>query len=173
LFVGRIQERKRIDILLRGCAALPPEIQPRLIIVGNGPALADLKSLAQRIYPQAEFVGSIHGKDLEPCFAQADLFALPGTGGLAVQQAMSHGLPVIVAQGDGTQDDLVGQENGWQVPQGDQDIFTTTLKTALSDISRLRKMGVESFRIVSEEINLESMVASFISILNEISTEIV
>ena len=28
---------------------------------------------------------------------------------------MSHGLPVIVAQGDGTQDDLVREENGWQI----------------------------------------------------------
>ena len=44
---------------------------------------------------------------------------LPGTGGLAVQQAMAHGLPVIVAQGDGTQDDLVRPENGWQIPPDD------------------------------------------------------
>ena len=40
-------------------------------------------------------------------FAGADLFVLPGTGGLAVQEAMSYALPVIVAKGDGTQEDLV------------------------------------------------------------------
>ena len=168
LFVGRIQVRKRIDVLLRACASLPSEIQPRLTIVGDGPACADFQTLAQEIYPLAEFVGAKHGDELEPYFALADLFALPGTGGLAVQQAMSHGLPVLVAQGDGTQDDLVRPENGWQVLPGDQDAFTAALKIALSDIGHLRKMGAESFRIVSEEINLETMVNAFIFALNEL-----
>jgi glycosyltransferase involved in cell wall biosynthesis len=171
LFVGRIQERKRIDILLHACASLTIEIQPRLILVGDGPARSKFQSLAKDIYPLAEFVGAKHGAELAPYFAAADLFALPGTGGLAVQQAMTHGLPVIVAQGDGTQDDLVRPENGWQVPPGEQDGFKDALETALSDITRLRKMGEESYRIVSEEINLEAMVASFVSALNDLSSK--
>jgi glycosyltransferase involved in cell wall biosynthesis len=165
LFVGRLQTRKRLDILLRACAAFPENQQPRLIIVGDGPALAEFQTLAAQIYPAAEFVGARHSPELEPYFAAADLFVLPGTGGLAVQQALSHSLPVIVAQGDGTQDDLARPENGWQVPPGDQDAFTAVLQEALSDLPRLRKMGAESYRIVVEEINLEAMVASFITAL--------
>jgi glycosyltransferase involved in cell wall biosynthesis len=41
LFVGRLQARKRVDLLLRACAALPAEIQPRLIVVGEGAELGD------------------------------------------------------------------------------------------------------------------------------------
>jgi glycosyltransferase involved in cell wall biosynthesis len=104
LFVGRLQARKRIDALLRACAELGTN--PRLLIVGDGPERAALESLAKEIYPSAEFVGAKHGAELKPYFEQADLFVLPGTGGLAVQEAMSYGLPVIVAKGDGTQDDL-------------------------------------------------------------------
>jgi glycosyltransferase involved in cell wall biosynthesis len=166
LFVGRLQERKRIDILLRGCASLPAALQPRLIIVGDGPANANLKTLAKGIYPQAEFIGAKHGAELAPYFAAADLFALPGTGGLAIQEAMSYALPVIVAQGDGTQDDLVRPANGWQIPPGDQAAFTSTLQEALLNIQRLRQMGQESYRIVAEEINLEAMVETFIKALN-------
>jgi len=169
LFVGRLQTRKRLDILLRGCANLPAELQPRLVVVGEGPAISEFQSLAARIYPRAEFVGARHGSELEDYFAAADLFALPGTGGLAVQQAMTHGLPVIVAQGDGTQDDLVRAENGWQVPPGDQETFTRVLRTALSDPFRLRQMGAESYRIVAEEINLETMAASFITALSAVT----
>ncbi len=165
LFVGRLQSRKRVDILLRACAALPAELQPRLLIIGDGPAISNLQSLAAEIYPAAEFAGAKHGPELESFFAAADLFALPGTGGLAVQQAMTHGLPVIVAQGDGTQDDLVRAENGWQVPPGNQAAFTSTLRMALSDIPRLRQMGLESYRIVAEEINLEAMAAAFVNAL--------
>lgn len=166
LFVGRLQARKRLPALLKACAGLPSGIKPRLIIVGDGPEAASLRSLAQSIYPAAEFVGARHGADLDPYFLEADLFVLPGTGGLAVQQAMSHGLPVIVAQGDGTQDDLVRPLNGWQIPPGDDAALASCLRGALSDAARLRAMGAESYRIVAQEINLEKMVAVFVTALN-------
>ena len=167
LFVGRLQARKRIDNLLLACAALPADLQPHLSIVGDGPARGQFQSVAEKHYPRAEFLGARHGPDLEACFNTADLFVLPGTGGLAVQEAMAHGLPVIVAEGDGTQEDLVREEdgprpaNGWRVPPADLAALTGALREALSDPARLRRMGEASFHIVVEEVNLETMVAAF------------
>jgi glycosyltransferase involved in cell wall biosynthesis len=166
LFVGRLQARKRIDLLLRACAQL--ESKPRLVIVGDGPEREALQLFAQEVYPSAEFIGAKHGADLRPYFLAADLFVLPGTGGLAIQEAMSYALPVIVAQGDGTQDDLVRKENGWQIPPDDFDALVSTMKDALSDIARLRSMGEESYRIVKEEINIEKMVGTFVTALNKL-----
>jgi glycosyltransferase involved in cell wall biosynthesis len=167
LFVGRLQARKRIDLLLRASARL--KSNPRLVIIGDGPEREFLESLAQEIYPSADFIGAKHGAELKPYFMEADLFVLPGTGGLAVQEAMSYGLPVIVAQGDGTQDDLVRKENGWQIPPDDLDALLSTMKDALSDVARLRMMGEESYRIVREEINIEKMVETFVRALNELT----
>ena len=167
LFVGRLQARKRVDHLLRACAEM--ESKPRLMIVGDGPERAALESLAKDVYPSAEFIGAKHGADLKPYFEQADLFVLPGTGGLAVQEAMSYGLPVIVAKGDGTQDDLVRDGNGWQIQPEDYGALVSTMKNALSDTARLRKMGAESFRIVSEEINIQKMVEVFVDALNSVA----
>lgn len=164
LFVGRLQARKRVDYLLRACAELGSN--PRLIIVGDGPERVALESFANDVYPSAEFIGAKHGAALKRYFDQADLFVLPGTGGLAVQEAMSYGLPVIVAKGDGTQDDLVREGNGWQIPPDNYDALVSTMKNALSDIPRLRRMGQESFRIVSEEINIEKMADVFVQALN-------
>jgi glycosyltransferase involved in cell wall biosynthesis len=144
-------------------------LQPELTIVGDGPALPGLQQLARDIYPQVEFAGAVHGPALERYFSAADLFALPGTGGLAVQQAMGHGLPVIVAEGDGTQDDLVRPENGWQVPANDITALQNALREALSDIPRLRRMGSQSLRIVRDEFNIEAMVAGFVAALASIS----
>ena len=169
LFVGRLQERKRIDLLIRACSNLPQEIKPKLVIIGDGPEKRALQDLAEKIYPSALFTGALHGKELEPYFKAADIFVLPGTGGLAIQQAMGWSLPVITAEGDGTQQDLVRKENGWQVAPGDQKALELTLQEALSDVPRLRSMGLESYRIVSEEINLESMVSTFITALNKTS----
>jgi glycosyltransferase involved in cell wall biosynthesis len=166
LYVGRLQARKRVDFLLRACAALPVALQPRLVIAGDGPERASLEALAKQVYPRTEFIGAKFGADLAPYFTAADLFVLPGTGGLAVQEAMSYGLPVIVAQGDGTQDDLVRPGNGWRVPPDDLGSLTATLRDALSDAARLRALGAESYRIVREEINLEKMVEVFVGVLN-------
>ncbi len=181
LFVGRLQARKRLDLLLQACAALsrspersegavegPEKMQPRLVIVGEGPERENLEILAKKVYPGAEFVGPKYKDELAPYFATADLFVLPGTGGLAVQEAMSYGLPVIMGQGDGTNDDLVRPENGWQIPPDDLPALTETLRLALSDAARLRRMGAESYRIVSEEINIERMVGVFVEAINSL-----
>ena len=168
LFVGRLQARKRLDDLLRACAEM--EAKPRLIIVGDGPERGPLESLARQVYPSVEFVGAKHGAELKSYFTEADLFVLPGTGGLAVQEAMSYGLPILVAKGDGTQDDLVRESNGWQIPSDDYDALVRTIRLALSDVRRLRTMGAESYRIVSEEINLEKMVEVFVQALNSFAT---
>lgn len=175
LFVGRLQARKRIDLLLRACASLAENLQPALVIVGDGPARPWLEKLAAQIYPRAEFAGAKHGNDLLPYFLAADLFVLPGTGGLAVQQAMAYGLPVIMGAGDGTNEDLVrppagtSPGNGWQVPPDNLAALTEALRLAISDPSRLRAMGAESYRIVREEINLERMVAVFMAALQSVA----
>jgi len=162
LFVGRLQDRKQIDLLLNACATLPPEIQPDLKIVGEGPALNTFRDLAEEIYPRACFTGALHGDELANAFREADLFVLPGTGGLAVQEAMSYGLPLIVAEGDGTQSDLVRPENGWLVEENHVNALHNTLLEALADAKRLRKMGTNSYRIVQEEVNIEMMSQVFI-----------
>jgi glycosyltransferase involved in cell wall biosynthesis len=163
LFVGRLVGGKRVDALIRAAAGLAPP--PRLIIVGDGPARADLEALAREVFPAAEFPGGVFDEALAPVFAQADLFVLPGLGGLAVQQAMAHGLPVVVAEGDGTQFDLVRPGNGWHVQGGDVEALRRTLQEALSDPPRLRAMGAESRRIIAQEINLDTMVASIVNAL--------
>ena len=166
LFVGRLQARKRVDALLHACAGM--ESKPRLVIVGDGPEKETLKALSPEIFPAAEFIGARHGEELAPFFREADLFVLPGTGGLAVQEAMSYGLPIIVAQGDGTQDDLVRTENGWQIPPDDYDALVRAMKDALSNVARLRRMGKASYRIVKEEINIEKMAEVFVTALNRL-----
>jgi hypothetical protein len=42
------------------------------------------------------------------------------------------------------------------------------MKDALSDVARLRRMGEESFRIVKEGINIETMANVFVEALNTV-----
>ena len=161
LMVGRLIEVKKVDKLLIACSKLPADIQPRITIVGDGPYRSQWMQLAKEVFPGAEFPGDVRGEKLTEYFRQADLFVLPGTGGLAVQQAMSFALPVIVGTADGTQADLVRPGNGWQLADDKLDTLIHTLQVALGDVNKLRKMGAESWRIVQDEVNLENMVEVF------------
>lgn len=161
LYVGRLQARKRVDLLLHACANLPQQVQPEVWIVGDGPVRAELEALAERIYPHTRFWGALFGSQLEALFQQADLFVLPGSGGLAVQQAMAYALPVVVGEADGTQSELVTEQNGWLLPPGDVAALRDTLNNALSEPTRLRRMGLVSYQIVRERVNLEAMVDAF------------
>jgi len=169
LFVGRLQERKRIDILLRACAS---QVHPlRLTIVGDGPSGVALEQLAGKVLPGTRFKGALEGDPLKKLFQESDLFVLPGTGGLAIQEAMSYALPVIVAEGDGTQRDLVQPENGWLIPPGDLDALSRTLAAALSDKERLVVMGRNSHQLASGRFNIETMADTFIKAMNKVVGE--
>jgi glycosyltransferase involved in cell wall biosynthesis len=158
-----------VDLLLEACASLAEPVE--LWIVGDGPARSDLESLARRVLPTAEFHGDQRGPALESLFDRADLFVLPGTGGLAVQQALAHGLPVIVARGDGTQQDMVTPENGWLVADGDRTGLEAAIATALSDRTRLEAMGRVSRRLADSQFNLEAMVEAFLVAVNSVAGE--
>jgi glycosyltransferase involved in cell wall biosynthesis len=150
--------------LISACATLAREgAEPiDLIIIGDGPARAALEQHAKTEFPSTRFVGHCAGDSLRNVLASAELFVMPGMGGLAIQEAMASALPVIVAEGDGTQMDLVRPGNGWNVATDSLAGLVDAMRDAVSDIPRLRQMGAESFRIVNEEINLESMVDAYI-----------
>lgn len=171
LYVGRLNNRKRVDASIRACAALPPNLQPQLQIVGDGPAGPELKQLAMRIYPRTQFIGKRFGRELDELFNQADLFVLPGSGGLAIQEAMAHGLPVIAAHGeDGSQEDMVKPGNGWLIDPGSVEQLQRVLTDALGNPARLPEMGKNSYELVQTEFNLENMVGSFIDAINKVTS---
>lgn len=163
LFVGRLQKRKLVDNLLHACAAFRKSVE--LWIVGDGAERSNLEKVADRIFPSAEFKGALQGSALENCYRAADLFVLPGTGGLAVQEAMSYSLPVIVAAGDGTQRDLVTGENGWLIEPGNLEDLKRAMQEAISEPMQLPRRGVASFRVVRSIANVQVMTEVFLQAL--------
>jgi glycosyltransferase involved in cell wall biosynthesis len=167
LFVGRLQARKRVDLLLRACTLVEPS--PECWIVGDGPERSMLEHLSEEVFPAAKFLGAKQGQELTDLFTKADLFVLPGTGGLAIQEAMAYGLPVIVAEGDGTQRDLVTADNGWLIQPGSMQELIQAMRQAISDPGRLVEMGNSSFQIVRDRANIEAMAKVFVNVMISVS----
>ncbi len=165
IFVGRLQARKRVDYLLGACAGLRPA--PHLTIVGDGPDRDRLETLALRIHPSTVFVGAAYGRDLLRLLDQADLFVLPGTGGLALQQALARGLPVLAARGDGSQEDMVTPRNGWLVRPEDPAALTAGMAQALAERGRWKAMGQASHELARWRFNPDAMVEVFVRVLSQ------
>ena len=169
LFVGRLYEGKRLDLLFEAVSQMPASTRPSIEVVGDGPGTEAIKQQAESMLPgEVVFRGSLYGDELADAFKAADLFVLPGLGGLAIQEAMSWALPVISAEGDGTQFDLVREHNGWLMNPGEVSSLRDCLDDAFSDCARLRRFGLEGYRIVDEELNLEQMIHEFVVALRSI-----
>ena len=69
---------------------------------------------------------------------------------------------MVVSKADGTEGDLVREENGWIIKPGDAEVLAHTIDLALSNPTRIREMGAASYRIVSSEINIENMSSTFV-----------
>jgi glycosyltransferase involved in cell wall biosynthesis len=161
IFVGRLIPSKRVDDLIMACSRVPDGVE--LLIVGDGTQRPALERVASSVFPTTRFLGERHGRELGKVLALSDLFVLPGPGGLAVQEAMLYGLPVIVGSGDGTQVDLVHEgQNGYLVPDGDIDTLASRIWRVMSDEDLRTALGVEA-RQRAAEWSLDSVVSRFIS----------
>lgn len=170
LFVGRLQARKGLERLIGASQSVQSTWPHELRIVGDGPEMERLQNLATRYFNESiHFTGALYGAELEQEFRQAELFVLPGTGGLAIQQAMGFGLPIIAGEGDGTQRDLLDSSNGWQLNTDEEYELTRVLWGALSNRESLHSKGLASYQKVKERFNLDAMTDVFVQALNEVS----
>ncbi|WP_428680479.1 glycosyltransferase family 4 protein [Sphingopyxis sp.] len=101
LYVGRVAVEKNIK------AFLTTRQPGTKIIVGDGPALADLRAR----YPDVLFLGKMGGEELASAYAGADVFVFPSrtdTFGLVVIEALSSGTPVAAYPVPGPGDIVTG-----------------------------------------------------------------
>jgi glycosyltransferase involved in cell wall biosynthesis len=131
LFVGRLIERKGLDVLLKAFARLPG---CELWLGGGGP-LADFAAASAAADPRIRVLGHVEGENLPDLYAQVDALVVPSlyeAWGLVVHEGLAHGLPVIVTDQVAAGDDLVDPGvNGYVVPAGSVD---ATL-AAMQDLS--------------------------------------
>jgi glycosyltransferase involved in cell wall biosynthesis len=105
LFLSRLHPKKGIELLLTAVRLLAQQHRIRLLIAGDGDA-AYVKNLRRLVgtsglQNRVIFTGFVTGAEKQALFERADLFALPSYDenfGMAVAEAMSVGLPVVVSE---------------------------------------------------------------------------
>lgn len=100
LFVSRLEELRRVDVLLRAIAKCKSSgARIEAIIVGEGPNRSALDQLARelQIEDQIKWTGALYDEsELARRFLSSDVFVFPSYMGLSVLHAFGYGLPAII-----------------------------------------------------------------------------
>ncbi len=155
LFVGRLDQEKRVDELIRAFAALPAGVPGRLEIVGDGARREDWGALADGlgVGERVTFRGFVSEDELLAAYAGADVFCMPGVAelqSLVTLESMAAGLPVVAADAMALPHLVRPGRNGWLYTPGDVAELTTRLAALLTDPALRRRMGAASREIVAE-----------------------
>jgi glycosyltransferase involved in cell wall biosynthesis len=126
LLLSRLHPKKGVELLLEAFHDLARSgvLGPwRLVVAGDGDAgyVAELKRQAARRDGGARvlFTGWLDGADKVAAFRGAALFALPShqeNFGLAVVEALTCGIPVLLSAGVNLAREVEGAGAGWTVP---------------------------------------------------------
>ncbi|WP_159797260.1 glycosyltransferase [Puerhibacterium puerhi] len=152
LFVGRLDEEKRVDELIRAFALLPTEVPARLEIVGDGCRRERWSALADELGIAADvrFRGHVTDAELLEAYASADVFCMPSVAelqSLATLEAMSAGLPVVAADAMALPHLVRPGENGALYPPGDVAALAGHLLALLDDPALRERAGAASVRL--------------------------
>jgi glycosyltransferase involved in cell wall biosynthesis len=158
LFAAKLIPRKRCGDLLEAFLKLIRSWsggpKPYLLIVGDGEQRAALEArAAQASAGDVRFLGFRNQSELPRFYDLCDVFVLASVDepwGLAINEVMNAGRPVIVSDQVGCHKDLVKSGvNGFVVRPGDPGELAESLRTVLADPERCRIMGQESQKIVA------------------------
>jgi glycosyltransferase involved in cell wall biosynthesis len=147
LCVASLTPRKGQDQLLRALAALT-DLDWRLDLVGGArdpdharriKAMAAAPDLKGRVC----FLGEVESAGLANHYRGADIFVLPSHHegyGMALAEAMAHGLPVISTHA-GAIPETVPRDAGELVPPGNAEALAESLRRLIVDATARKRMG--------------------------------
>lgn len=112
LALGRLMPHKRFDIVLRLWETVRPATGGRLVVVGDGPEMARLQSIAG---PGVSLPGRVTEEEKQRLLERAWLLLHPSMvegWGLVIMEAAVHGTPSVAFDAPGVRDSVVDGETG-------------------------------------------------------------
>ncbi|MBL3529314.1 MAG: glycosyltransferase family 4 protein [gamma proteobacterium endosymbiont of Lamellibrachia anaximandri] len=154
IFVGRISNIKRVDILLQIVAKLKPEHPAiKALIVGDGPDREEMEQMAASlgISENIDFVG--WQTEVGDWYRQARVFILTSDSeGLSQSmiQAMMTGLPAVVSDVGDLSELVENDRNGFLIQNQDIDAYASAISGLLDDPDKLAAFGTAA-KVVADQ----------------------
>jgi glycosyltransferase involved in cell wall biosynthesis len=165
LFVGRLDEQKGVDILLRAWK----DIDYPLRIIGDGP-LSDL--VERNVSDRVVYLGRQSQAVVRREMQAAKFLVLPSTGHemfpVTVLEAFSSHLPVIFSGLPSLGELVESGVTGLQFPPGDANTLAALVRWAVSNASALDELGRRAYSAYEErytpEVNFNQLMGIYQSL---------
>ncbi|MBU1612581.1 MAG: glycosyltransferase [Proteobacteria bacterium] len=143
LYVGRVSKEKNLHILEEAFSILKQRHSNiDLVIVGDGPYREEMVDHISG--DNCLFTGMLQDEKLSAAYASSDLFIFPSTTdtfGKVILEAQASGVPVVVTDQGGPQENLLDGETGAIVPGEDPQALADVVSKLIADPDQLRNMG--------------------------------
>lgn len=119
----------------------------QLLVVGDGPARAEVEAALSPAGDRTRFAGAIADENLPPVYAAADLFVWPAVReafGMAILEAQAAGLPVVAGYTPGVAEIVVDGETGRLTAATDAGALGAAIGDLLGDPGRRRAMAARA-----------------------------
>ena len=177
LCLGRIVEAKGMHHLLRALKEIQEEAQ--LVIVGDGPAINELKFLSGKlgVSSRVYFSGWLSHDKLDSLYRQCSVVVVPSVWpepfGIVGIEAMAYQKPVVAFEVGGISQWLENGKTGFLVPCGDERELAGRINLLLEKRELAGQMGRKA-RLSAEkhfmpEAHLKSLISVFKKAINEFS----
>jgi glycosyltransferase involved in cell wall biosynthesis len=136
LIVGRLSREKDHLTLLRAVARLRPELNPHVLIVGEGPERLRIEQEIKELGLSENVTLTGHQPSAEPYYGIANLAVLSSLSEgspNALLEAMASGVPVVATNVGGIPEIVKHEESALLVPPGDRDAMAAAMAKLLTD----------------------------------------
>ncbi|MFQ5671397.1 MAG: glycosyltransferase family 4 protein, partial [Acidobacteriota bacterium] len=169
LYIGALEPRKRIDLLFEALDRQPEARHWGLLVVGDGRARQRLERRAAGSHlRKVLFTGAVRA-DRGRFFLLADAAVFPGSGSLAILDALAYGLPVVAVRAGGPEFEAIEDGlTGLLVQPGDPGhLAVQLLRVGGSPLAEERAIEAARSRFL-ERYSLEAMARVFTTVLGRV-----
>lgn len=145
LFLGRIERRKGLEVLLQAWTRLR-DLDAELVVAGAGPEEKAARALAEQLQVPATFLGRVPDEEVPGLYRSADVYCAPGlrgeSFGIVLVEAMAAGASVVCSDLPGFR--AVASGAAELVPPGEAGALADAIRVVLTDDRKraeMRKMS--------------------------------
>jgi len=173
LFVGRVATEKSIDKIIKALAIIKKRSisKEKLLIVGNGPAMDELKQLTRTLKVEEDviFAGTVSYEEIQHYYKMAYVFTITSTTetfGIVTIEALASGVPVLAVKAPGAVDILTDGLDGLLVDD-DVEKFADALEKIIKRPELREKLSRGALK-TSEKYNIDTVSERMLNLYREV-----
>lgn len=169
LFLGRLAQRKGVDVLLDAVAQVPPNGTVQLVVAGEGDERAELEARMRRLKleDRVRFAGRVEGEQKIYLLQNALATVMPSrvweAFPLVVLETYAAGRGIIGSAVPGIVDLVQDGKTGMLFADEDAGALAGLLRPLFADPERCRQMGAEAHQ-VARDYSWESVAAKHLEL---------